>query len=66
MADDLYLVLKVVEDEEGVGEHEDGLRHRQRVAGRRRQALEVARGLIRQVADGAAVESRQAGHSARR
>ena len=62
VADHLDLVLEVVEDEERVGEHEDGFGQRQRVVGRRGQPLEVARRLVRQVADGAAVEARQAGH----
>ena len=60
VAHDLYPVLEVVEDKERVREHEDRLRQALRVGRGRRKPLEVTRRLVRQVADRAAVEPRQA------
>ena len=59
--DHLDRVQHVVEDQQRVREHQPGLGHAQRVRLRLRHALEVADRLVADVADGAAVEARQAG-----
>ena len=52
--------LQVIEDEERVGEHEDGVRQIEHVVGGHRHArLEVADALVAEVADRAAEEARQ-------
>ena len=59
--DHLDGVQHVVEDQQRVREHQPGLRYAQRVRLRLRHALEVPDRLVADVADGAAVEARQAG-----
>ena len=59
VAHDLDRALEVVEDEERVGEEEDRLREALRIGFRHRQLLVVTGDFVGQVADGAAMESRQ-------
>ena len=61
MPHDLDQVLEVVEDEQRVYELEEHLGQAVGVAAGQRQALEVAHGLVADVADGAAVEGGQVG-----
>ena len=60
VADDFDLVLQVVEDEQRIDEQEDRLGKALRVGIGHGQLFVVARALVRHVADGAAVEARQA------
>jgi len=60
VGDDLDRVLDVVEDEQGVDEHEERLGQAQRIVGGHLYArLEVADGVVGEEADGAAGEARQ-------
>ena len=57
MRQDEDAVLQVVEDDEGVGEHEHGLGEAVGVGRGLGQALEVGGGVVGDVADGPAVEA---------
>jgi hypothetical protein len=65
VGEDAHAVPDVVEDHQGVGQHQHGVREGQVVPGRRRQTLEVAGALVGQVADGASLEAGEVGQGHR-
>ena len=62
---DQQTVAQVVEDEQRVGEHEYGVGQPKVVVRRRRQPLHVTNHVVREVADGTALEAGQARHGHR-